>query len=371
MIGLTVAIVLAGVAYGVYWFGYGRFEISTDDAYVAGDRVPVTSEEPGTVTEIRVDSTDPVRAGEPVVQLDTLNARLALARAKARLALAVRHTENQFSGLPALRAAVHSAETSATLARENWHRAEQLYRAGALSRADLELARTRLAGAQARSAAARARLRQAHDLLRGSAVDHQPAVLAAESAVRQAYIELVRKTIRAPVSGYVAKRSVELGERVVPGRPLMIIVPLTKVWVDANFKERQLRDVRIGQPARVTADWYGSSVVFHGHVFGIDPGSGSAFALLPPENASGNWIKIVQRVPVRIALPRSALRRHPLRLGLSAEVSISIRHRSGSALARQAPQVPRYRTTIYSGIERRADELVTRIVRENLAEAHR
>ncbi|MHB1586033.1 MAG: HlyD family secretion protein [Acidiferrobacteraceae bacterium] len=369
LIGFSVALALAGIAYGIYWFTYGRFYVSTDDAYVAGNRVAVTSEEPGTVTEIMVDSTDAVRAGQPVVQLDTLNARLTLDRAKAQLALAARHIQKLFSGLPALHAEARSARAAAALAARNWQRAQQLVRVGALSRAGLELARTRLARAQALAARTLARLRQTHDLLHGTAVNNQPAVLSAESAVRQAYVALERKTIRAPVSGYVAKRSVELGEQVAPGRPLMIIVPLAQVWVDANFKERELRDIRIGQPVRVTADWYGSSVVFHGRVAGIEPGSGSAFSLLPPENASGNWIKVVQRVPVRIAIDASALAKHPLRIGLSAEVSISVRHHTGSTLALRPPEVPRYRTTIYAGLDHRADQLITRILRANLIEA--
>lgn len=369
LIGFSVALALAGTAYGIYWFTYGRFYVSTDDAYVAGNRVAVTSEEPGTVTEIMVDSTDAVRAGQPVVQLDTLNARLTLDRAKAQLAMAVRRTQNLVSGLPALHAEARSAQATATLAERNWRRAQQLIRVGALSRAGLELARTRLVRAQAAAARTLARLRQTYDLLHGTSVDNQPAVRSAESAVRQAYVALERKTIRAPVSGYVAKRSVELGEQVAPGRPLMIIVPLAQVWIDANFKERELRDVRIGQPARITTDWYGSSVVFHGRVVGIDPGSGSAFSLLPPENASGNWIKVVQRVPVRIAVDPGELAKHPLRIGLSAEVSISVRHHTGPALALRPPATPRYRTTIYSGMDRRADRLIARILSANLVEA--
>jgi membrane fusion protein (multidrug efflux system) len=369
VVGLTVALALAAAAYAVYWFIDGRFHISTHDAYVAGNRVAVMTEVPGTVTEIMVDSTDAVRAGQPLVKLDQASARIALGRAEAELAIAVRRAQDLFGEIPALRAQKRSAVAALWQARRNWTRAKRLFRGRALARARLEQAHTDLIEAAAHASETAAKLAQTQDLVHGTQVNDHPSVLAAEAAVRQAYITLDRKTVRAPVSGYVAKRSVELGEEVVPGRPLMIIVPLADVWVDANFKERELRDIRIGQPARVTADWYGGSVVFHGHVAGIDPGSGSAFSLLPPENASGNWIKVVQRVPVRIAIDASALNQHPLRIGLSTEVSISIRHLAGTTLARHPPSEPRYRTDIYEGLLRRANKLVKRIVLANLLPA--
>ncbi|MHB1941900.1 MAG: HlyD family secretion protein [Acidiferrobacteraceae bacterium] len=368
-VGLTLALALAAAAYTVYWFTYGRFHVSTDDAYVAGNRVAVMTEVPGTVTEIMADSTDAVRAGQPLVKLDPASARIALDQAEAELATAVRHTQDLFGEIPALQAQKRSAAAALRQARRNWMRAQRFFRGKALARARLEQAHTDLIEAAARAAEVTAKLGQAQDLIHGTRVNDHPSVLAAEAAVRQAYITLDRKTVRAPVSGYVAKRSVELGEEVVPGRPLMIIVPLADVWVDANFKERELRDIRIGQPARVIADWYGNSVVFHGHVAGIDPGSGSAFSLLPPENASGNWIKVVQRVPVRIAIDAPELKQHPLRIGLSTEVSISIRHLAGTTLARHPPSEPRYRTDIYEGLLRRADKLVQRIVLTNLVSA--
>lgn len=370
LLGLTLTIAVSGIGYFLYWFFDGRFYISTDDAYVAGNRIVVSPRTPGTVTEIAVDSTDPVRAGETLVRLDGTDARIALQKAKARLSEAVRQTQARFREPAALSAQLTADEARQAQARRDWQRARRLARSGAIAREKLEQAHTAWIEARAQTRAAQAGLARVRALVRHRHLHTDPAVLAAEASVREAYAALTRGAIRAPVSGYVAKRSVQLGQQVAPGQPLMIILPLRDVWVDANFKERDLAGVAIGDPVTLTADWYGSGIVFHGRVEGIEPGSGSAFSLLPPENASGNWIKIVQRVPVRIALDRRELASHPLRLGLSVQVTVSIRHRA----RRPLPPVhagPRYQTSIYGTSLEGADRIIASILHDNLTVDHR
>jgi len=364
LISLSVLVLVIAIPYLLYWYLNGRFHVSTDDAYVAGNRVVVTARVPGTVTQIAVDATDRVQAGEPLVLLNETDAHIALSEAEANLAQRVRQTQELFHQVGAQDARFAAAQAGALQAQRDWRRAQRLFHGGAISRAKLEQADTLWLEASAQARLAKAELAQTRALIRGAHVESYPAVLAAEATVRRAYATLARGVIRAPVSGYVAKRSVELGQQVAPGQPLMIIVPLRQVWVNANFKERDIRSISIGQPVTLTADWYGSGVVFHGRVTGIEPGSGSAFSLLPPENASGNWIKIVQRVPIRIALDPRELRSHPLRLGLSMNVVVSTRHHGGRLSP--ARKTPRYQTSIYGGAIQGANAAVDQILRSNI-----
>jgi membrane fusion protein (multidrug efflux system) len=328
-----VALLVAAVVWGLYWFATLRHYESTDDAYVAGDVLQVTSEVPGTITAVRVDDTQSVQRGDPLVELDPADARIAVAGAEAELARTVREVGALFAQEAERRAQL--AERELTLARStrDYERRQPLLEDGAVSSEDFGHAKDAVEEQRAAVAAARAE----HDTLaaqiRGTTVATHPRVLAAQAGLRNAYLALRRTHITAPVAGVVARRSAQIGERVAAGAPLLAVVPLESVWIDANFKEVQLRRLRVGQPVSVHTDVYDSDVEFHGKVAGLAAGSGSAFALLPAQNASGNWIKIVQRVPVRIVLDAAEVRAHPLRLGLSTVVRVDVADRSGPLVA--------------------------------------
>ena len=363
LILLTLVVLLAAMVFAVYWLHYGRYHVSTDDAYVSGNRDAVTAQVPGIVTTVEAQNTDYVQRGAIMVQLDTTDTDIALAAAEAQLAAAVRTTRGAVLDLTTLAARLSAAAAAQTQAQRNDRRAQQLFRGGAIARAQLEEANVALTAAQARQTAARASLARAKALVRSGNPDRAPAVLAAEAAVRRAYVARSRCILRAPVSGYVAQRSVALGQQVRAGQVLLTVIPLGQVWVTANFKEPQLRAIRIGERVRLTSDWYGSHVVYRGRIAGLGAGSGSAFSLLPPENASGNWIKIVQRVPVRIALPPQELAQHPLRIGLSMSAVVT----TGPRRSREHPEPARTHdhTSVYSGAALRAAQLIARIVRSN------
>ena len=312
---------LAGVGYGVYWMTVLRYRQTTDDAYVSGNVVQITPQISGTVVSIGADDTQFVKAGQTLVQLDPADARIALEQAEAKLGKTVREVRGFFATTEQLRAALEVRNTEVARASEDLARRERLASAGAVSGEELQHARTALASAKAAQAAAQQELAANRARVDRTTIANHPDVQAAAAAVHDAYLDVSRTQLPAPVSGFVAKRAVQLGQRVSPGAPLMAIVPLDQVWVDANFKEPQLAAMRVGQPATLKADLYGGKVEYHGTVIGFGAGTGSAFALLPAQNATGNWIKIVQRVPVRIEFAAGQdLRR--LRAGMSAVVEI-------------------------------------------------
>jgi membrane fusion protein (multidrug efflux system) len=364
--GLVSVFILSGAVYGAYWGLYGRFEQSTDDAYVGGNLVIVMPRVSGTVIAIRADNTELVKQGQPLVLLDSTDARIALDRAQARLAQSVRQVQKlyQTEAEEAAKVSLQQATLSQSIIdyRRNSnlvaHKAvsvEAFQRSGTqvdTDRASLELARHQLAATQAAVA--------------GTSLSNHPQVMLAEANLRDAYVALQRTTIRAPVTGYVDKRSVQIGERVSPGKPLMAIVPLDQIWVDANFKESQLRNVRAGQNVTLISDLYGSQVLFRGRVLGLGAGTGSAFSVLPPQNATGNWIKVVQRVPVRIGLDVEQVARHPLRIGLSMEATVDT-HNSDADGSRQEDQEPRnvYVTNVSQDEDKGAGALIARIIQEN------
>lgn len=318
-------VILAGLAWGARTYLTTRGHETTDDAYVATDVVTVTSEAAGTVLAVNASDTQPADAGAPLVELDPADARVAVAAAEASLARAVRDVATQHAQRGQLAADVHARELVLAQAQTDLARREPLRQSGALSAEELAHAVDAVATSRAAVAAARAQLLALEAQLGGTAIDAHPRVLEAAATLRGAMLALHRTSVRAPITGIVAKRAVQVGQRIAPGTPLLALVSLRDVWVDANFKELQLRRIRIGQPAEIHADLYGSEVTFHGRVIGVGAGSGNAFALLPSQNASGNWIKIVQRLPVRIALDPGELAAHPLRVGLSATVDIDVR----------------------------------------------
>jgi len=365
LLQLGAAFIVAGVAYSIYWWLVGQYHESTDDAYVAGNVVSVSPQVTGTVTSIDADETDLVQQGQPLIRLDDTDTAIALDSAKANLADTVRQVRQMFERLKELRASVTLREADVARAKEDLTRREALIAEHAVSNEELQHARTAYDTAQAALNAAQHQVAAAASLVSGTDVEHHPLVLAAEAKLREAYLEWQRHVVLSPVSGYVAQRSVQLGSRVTPGMPLMTVVPLNQLWVEANFKEDQFSDIRLGQPVTMTADLYGGSVEFHGKVLGVGAGTGAAFALLPPQNASGNWIKIVQRVPVRISLDPPELAEKPLRVGLSMQVAIDTHDRAGNILARTPVSGTRYQTTAYADRTAAVDQLIAAIVRAN------
>ncbi len=333
---LGVVVVIGAIVWAVFHFLLAAPEQETDDAYVAGDVVAITARDPGQVTAIHADNTQVVKAGQPLIDLDAATADVGVASAEAELARAVRATRSDFSKVNETGAAVVQAEAELARARNDLARRRGAAAEGAISGEELSHAADQVKVASATLQLARSQQAQSKNGVVGTTVSNNPAVLAAIAAYRRAAIMRSHMHVVAPIDGVVAQRTVQLGQQVSAGMPLMAVVPLDRVWVDANFRETQLRDLRIGQAATVTADMYGDDLVYHGHVVGLGAGSGNAFALLPPQNASGNWIKITQRVPVRIALDRGELRRNPLRVGLSVNATVDTADKSGTMVGRPA-----------------------------------
>jgi membrane fusion protein (multidrug efflux system) len=372
---ITVLVVLAGIGWGVWHWIYSRHQVNTDNAYVAGNVVQITPQVAGTVIAINADDTDYVRAGQPLVKLDPADARVALEQAQAQLAQTVREVRVLYANNATYGAQIGTRQadvtrsqadvkrTQADLMRaqadlaksqDDVNRREPLVASGAVGKEEFQHSMAQLASAsgsvvaaqaavtaaQAAVAASQSGVSAANEQLAasqtqtdGTSVDQHPNVLRAAARVREAYLGLQRTELVAPIDGYIAKRGVQIGQRVQAGAPLMTLIALDQLWVDANFKESQLQGLRIGQPADMAADVYGKKVVYHGKVSGLGAGTGAAFALLPAQNATGNWIKVVQRVPVRIMLDPKELTDHPLRVGLSMDVTVDTQDQSGKSLS--------------------------------------
>ncbi len=333
---LAVVVAIGAIVWAVFHFLLAAPEQETDDAYVAGDVVAITARDPGQVTDIHADNTQVVKAGQPLLDLDAATADVGLASAEAELARAVRATRSDFSKLGETSAAVVQAQAELARAQNDLKRRRGAAAEGAVSGEELGHAADQVKVAKATLQLVRSQQAQSRNGVVGTTVSNNPAVMAAIAAYRRAAITRSHMHVVAPIDGVVAQRTVQLGQQVSAGMPLMAVVPLDRVWVDANFRETQLRDLRIGQPATVTADMYGDDLVYHGHVVGLGAGSGNAFALLPSQNASGNWIKITQRVPVRIALDKRELRRNPLRVGLSVNATVDTANTAGTMVGRPA-----------------------------------
>lgn len=336
---LAVIVVVAAIVWAVFHFLLAKPEEETDDAYVAGDVVAITARDPGQVLAIHADNTQTVKAGQPLIDLDPATADVGVASAAAELARAVRATRADFTKVNQSGAAIVQAQAELTRARADYARRQGAAAEGAVSGEELSHAADAVKVAAANLTLAKAQAAQARTTVQGTEVGTNPAVMAAIAAYRRAAITRSHMHVVAPISGVVAQRTVQVGQQVAAGTPLMAVVPLDRLWVDANFRETQLRDLRIGQPATITADIYGGKIVYHGKVIGLGAGSGNAFALLPPQNASGNWIKIVQRVPVRIGLNANELRENPLRVGLSATVTVDTADQNGPRIGSAATQV--------------------------------
>lgn len=380
LISVAIVVLIVSILWFAYWFLVARNYQSTDDAYVAGNVIQITPQVNGTVVEINADDTDYVNQSKVLVRLDPTDADVALKQSEAELAQAVRQARTLYANnaiasasLNERRADLARMKADVDKARQDYQRREAVVATGAVSKEELQHAKTSLdsalstlSAAQSSLAGAQEQLASNHAQTDGSSVATLPAVEAAAGHVRQAYLARVRCDITAPAAGQVAKRSVQIGQRIQTGAPIMAIVPLDQVWVDANFKESQLRRMRIGQPVELYADIYGSKVEYSGRIVGLGAGTGAAFSLLPAQNATGNWIKIVQRIPVRVALDKEQLKAHPLRVGLSIDAKVNITDSSGKLLADISRTAPVSVTAHMDDEAAEADELISQIISKNL-----
>ncbi len=365
---LAALVLLAGLAYTVWWALVARYHEHTDNAYVSGNLVQITPQTSGTVLSILADDTDYVTAGQPLVLLDPADARVALEQAEADLAQQVRLARNLFASRAAAAAQLAVRQAELTRAEADLARRQQAA-GGAVAQEELAHAQSAVLTARAAQTSAKEQLSASEAQTEGTTPAEHPAVQRAAAKVREAHLAMTRAMLPAPVSGYVAKRSVQVGQRIQPGAPLMAIVPLTGLWVEANFKESQLARMRIGQPVTLRADVYGSQVEYHGKVLGLGAGTGGVFSLLPAQNATGNWIKVVQRVPVRVSLDAAELAAHPLRVGLSMLAEVDLHDQSGPVLGTTPRQAPALQTTVFGGTDPQAEQRVARIIAANLGKS--
>lgn len=324
---------IIGVAYLVYWFLVLRHHQETDDAYVAGNQVQIMAQVSGSVNSVTFDNTDFVRKGDVLLTLDPTDAEQAFERAKTALANSVRQTHQLVINGKQYQANIALRKSELSKVENDLKRRIVLGNADAIGREELQHARDAVDNAKAALEVAVQQYNANQAMVLNTPLDKQPAVLQAAAQMRDAWMALQRTRIVSPITGFVSRRSVQVGAQISPGTPLMAIVAPDHVWVDANFKETQIANMRIGQEATVVSDLYGSDVVFKGKVVGIDMGTGSAFSLLPAQNATGNWIKVVQRLPVRIELDAQQVAEHPLRIGLSTLVKVDTTNLDGLVLS--------------------------------------
>jgi membrane fusion protein (multidrug efflux system) len=358
------AFALVAAAWAAYAMLYGQYHESTDDSYVQANLVYVNAQVAGTVTALGADDNQSVRAGQTLVTLDHADASVALADADARLAETVRQVRGLQGAVDEAAAVVAQRRTDLVRARDDLARRAQLAGTDSLAAEELQHATQAVAAAQDALAVAERQLERARAPVAGATLRQNPSVLRARAACVQAALAAQRNDVQAPTDGVVARRSVQVGQHVAAGSALLAVVPLQGAWIDANFKEPQLRHIRVGQPATIGTDLYGGHIEYHGTVASIAAGSGGAFSLLPPQNATGNWIKVVQRVPVRIALDPKELAAHPLRVGLSTDVTIDTTRRGDRDVPGQPLPGASLATQVFDAqlhtAEARADALTAR-----------
>ncbi|MBA4823694.1 multidrug efflux MFS transporter periplasmic adaptor subunit EmrA [Pantoea ananatis] len=362
---LALVVVLLGIAWGVYWYLVLRHYQETDDAYVAGNQVQVMAQVSGSVNKVWFDDTDFVKKGDVLVSLDKTDAQQAFEKAQTGLATSVRKVHQEMINAKQYQATIALRQTALDQAQADLKRREPLGASNLIGREELQHARDAVASAKAELDVAVQQYNANQAMILNTSLENQPAVKQSAAQLRDAWLALQRTDIRSPMDGYVSRRSVQVGSQINTSTPLMAVVPATDLWVDANFKETQLAGVRIGQPATVVADIYGDDVVYHGKVVGLDMGTGSAFSLLPAQNATGNWIKVVQRLPVRIELNQDEVAKHPLRIGLSTLVEIDTDNKDGSALATSVRQQAAYSSNALAIDLAPVDKLITDIVHAN------
>lgn len=365
MIIASIIIVLLFVAYGVYWFLVLRFQEYTDDAYVSGLQIPIIAQTTGNVTQVNFENTDLVKAGDVLVVLDKTNANLAFEQAKHDLATTVRKTKELYINGDEYQAQIQKNRVSLAQAQKDYQRRIALGRSGTISKEDLQHSQEAVQLAQAALDISIQQYNANRALLRNTELRKQPAIQQAADSVRSAWINLQRTEIKSPMTGYVSRRNVQVGSQVSSQSSLMAIVPVQPVWVDANYKETQLEKVRIGQPVTINSDFYGDDIIYTGTVVGLDMGTGSAFSLLPAQNATGNWIKVVQRLPVRVELDPEQVAKHPLRIGLSMNVTIDIKDQNGPVLAEVQRTTPAFESDVLVLKLNQVDQVIDTIINDN------
>ncbi|CAM3707496.1 multidrug efflux MFS transporter periplasmic adaptor subunit EmrA [Xenorhabdus thuongxuanensis] len=362
---LTLFFLLLGAGYTIYWFLILRHHQETDNAYVTGNQIQVMSQIAGSVVTVNFDNTDFVKSGQPLIQLDPRDAELALERTKNELANTVRITHQHLIDSKRYQAIIELKKIALRKAQNDLSRREILGTQDLIGKEELQHMRETVSAAQADLDVAIAQYKSNQAIILDTPLEKQPAIEKAASGVRDAWLALQRTNIVSPVDGYVARRSVQVGSRINSGTPLMAIVPANNMWIEANFKETQLANMRIGQPTTIVSDFYGDDIVYTGKIAGIDMGTGSAFSLLPAQNASGNWIKVVQRLPVRIELDPEQLKQHPLRIGLSTKVTVDTANTDGTVLATTGRTLPAYQTKALTIDMAPANKIVTDIINSN------
>ena len=366
--GLSIFILLLlliAIGSAAYWFFFIKGFEETEDAYVSGNQVMVSAQVAGNISKINVDNMDPVQAGDVLLELDDTNAKLSFEQAKSNLANAVRQVSQLNYTVKQLKSAVRANEITLAQAQGNLNRRVQLVKDGAIDKESFQHAKEAVELAKANLTTSQNQLGENQALLLDGPLSEQPQIQSAVSNLKQAWLNLERTKIRSPIKGYVARRNAQVGQAVSVGGALMAVVTTDQMWLDANFKETQLTHMRIGQPVEIHFDLYGKDKTFNGKVVGIEMGTGSAFSLLPTQNATGNWIKVVQRVPVRIQLDPQQLAENPLRIGLSATVKVNVSDSKGETLRDQAPATTLYSTNVLQYDESAVNNLIESIIRDN------
>lgn len=366
--GLSIFILLLlliAIGSAAYWFFFIKGFEETEDAYVSGNQVMVSSQVAGNISKINVDNMDPVQAGDVLLELDDTNAKLSFEQAKSNLANAVRQISQLNYTVKQLKSAVRANEITLAQAQGNSNRRVQLVKDGAIDKESFQHAKEAVELAKANLTTSQNQLEANQALLLDGPLSEQPQIQSAVSNLKQAWLNLERTKIRSPIKGYVARRNAQVGQAVSVGGALMAVVTTDQMWLDANFKETQLTHMRIGQPVKIHFDLYGKDKTFDGKVVGIEMGTGSAFSLLPTQNATGNWIKVVQRVPVRIQLDPQQLAENPLRIGLSATVKVNVSDSQGETLRNKAPSTTLYSTNVLQYDESAVNNLIESIIRDN------
>ena len=366
--GLSIFILLLlliSIGSAAYWYFFIKGFEETEDAYVNGNQVMVSAQVAGNISKINVDNMDPVQAGDVLLELDDTNAKLSFEQAKSNLANAVRQVSQLNYTVKQLKSAVRANEITLAQAQGNLNRRVQLVKDGAIDKESFQHAKEAVELAKANLTTSQNQLGANQALLLDGPLSEQPQIQSAISNLKQAWLNLERTKIRSPIKGYVARRNAQVGQAVSVGGALMAVVTTDQMWLDANFKETQLTHMRIGQPVKIHFDLYGKDKTFDGKVVGIEMGTGSAFSLLPTQNATGNWIKVVQRVPVRIQLDPQQLAENPLRIGLSATVKVDVSDSQGETLRNQAPTTTLYSTNVLQYDESAVNNLIESIIRDN------
>lgn len=362
---LTVIFVVIGIAYLAYWFLVLRHHQETDDAYVTGNQVQINAQVSGSVTKVYFDGTDLVKAGDILVTLDRTDAEQAYEKAKTALANSVRQTHQLIINGKQYQANIQLRKTELNKATDDYKRRQVLGSVNAIGREELQHAQDAVESAKAALDVAIQQYNANQALILNTPLEKQPAIQQAAAQVRDAWLALERTQIRSPITGYVSRRSVQVGAQITPSTPLMAVVPDNQLWIDANFKETQLAGMRIGQTATVISDMYGDDVVYKGKVVGLDMGTGSAFSLLPAQNATGNWIKVVQRLPVRIELDAKQIAEHPLRIGLSTLVTVDTANADGLVLANTVRKTPAYESNVLTLNLEPVNQVIAEIIQAN------